>query len=66
MEVSASYAGIPEVIEKDYLGGCTYKDGDSFKADGYYHDMVDTVTRELRARLETIEWHLSGGSNCED
>lgn len=42
-------------LAADYLGGCLYDSpADFVKAGDYYADMVDTVTREARAKIEEL------------
>lgn len=51
--VQAFRAGVE--IAADYLGGCLYDSpADFVKAGDYYADMVDTVTREARAKIEEL------------
>lgn len=51
--VQAFRAGVE--LAADYLGGCLYDSPAEFvKAGDYYADMVDTVTREARAKIEEL------------
>ena len=51
--VQAFRAGVE--LAADYLGGCLYDSAADFvKAGDYYADMVDTVTREARAKIEEL------------
>ena len=51
--VQAFRAGVE--LAADYLGGCLYDSpADFVKAEDYYADMVDTVTREARAKIEEL------------
>lgn len=51
--VQAFRAGVE--LAADYLGGCLYDSPTDFaKAGDYYADMVDTVTREARAKIEEL------------
>ena len=51
--VQAFRAGVE--LAADYLGGCLYDSpADFVKAGDYYADMVDTVTREARAKIEEL------------
>ena len=46
-------------LASDYLGGCCYRNFADFREepDGYYADMVRTVTDEARARLARLAGH---------
>ena len=51
--VQAFRAGVE--LAADYLGGCLYDSpADFVKAGDYYADMVDTVKREARAKIEEL------------
>lgn len=38
----------------DYLGACSFHDVRDFIASGYFDDMVDRATDDLKTRLETL------------
>jgi len=55
VHVVAKYDGIDDVQGDDYLGCCTYKDGDDFRENsGYFEDMMKVACDELRKKLDHI------------
>lgn len=43
-----------DLVGTAHLGGCSYKDEDDFKKCGYYEDMVEEATDDLK---KVIEFH---------
>jgi len=54
VKVTATYEGIDGVEGTDYLGCCSHKDEEAFKACGYYADMKEEARRELYDTLDDI------------
>jgi len=53
--VSVWHSAAPELKGTAYLGGCSYKDADDFRAGGYYTDMCDEAATDLEAKLEALK-----------
>lgn len=51
VEVKATWKGLEE---SEYLGCCSYKDEDEFKADGYYQDMRERVYDLLITEIKSL------------
>ena len=51
VKVTAEYKGIEGA---DYLGGCSYKNEDDFKKDGYYEDMKKAAFADLINTLNDL------------
>lgn len=50
--VQAFKAGV--LLASEYIGGCLYASPIDFLKDGYYADMVATVTKEANATIERL------------
>jgi hypothetical protein len=48
VEVQATWEGFSG---RDYLGACSYKDEEDFKADGYYEDMCKEALKDLNDEI---------------
>jgi hypothetical protein len=51
VEVRGTYKGLSA---SDYLGACSYKNEDEFKADAYYEDMCKNVLDEINSQVKDI------------
>ena len=56
VEMKASWCGFEE---SDFLGGCSYRDEEDFRRDGYYEDMKDCALEALNERLQSCARALS-------
>lgn len=53
VKVTASIPGI-DLEGVDYLGGCSYRDEEDFKQDGYYEDMKAQALEDLEKQIQAV------------